>query len=1656
MSAHDEQTPGVVGPCSDTLLDEIERQLDQGLYLQVDPHIEALVADGSPRAIALAVRALRFLGAERRGDALALQVWRRHRHNATALVGKLRTRLYRRGPFVGWREFEHQPLPDDASPGERADYLSLRSFMLSGLRDFAVAAQLNAEARQLAPRDPWLLVEQSYMLERADRYEDALRACDDALQLSPRYRAAVQQRIELLLSMRRRDEAIALLREAMTHSECMAYAMRLFDLRFEDGALDECETLLAEVVRQQPRADRWCRSAHAARRADLAMARGQMELAREEAGRVEGSIFYSNVAERIAEGQTPHRVVLPVAFVRQHWNTCAPATLAALAEYWQQPADHLEIAEEICYDGTSDSSERNWASENGFITHEFRVNWDTATTLLDAGIPFTLVTTYTAGGHLQAVIGYDRLRGSLLIRDPFQATHVEFDAAALFAQHASSGPRGMVMVPHAQAERLAGITLPDAGLWDSYHVINRALGKHDRDAALAALQTLQASDADHRLTLQGQRTLTIYDGDEAGTLACTERLLALYPDDTNLQLSKAASLGVIGGRAAHLEWLGQLASRPWPDPLILARYADRLSEDSRRLPQAFDIVHRALRRASINGRLWLQWAILTWQSGRYRESLPLYRFASTLYETDEDAASAYARGCRILGDSQSGIALLRERVTALGGKSAAPMITLFEQLEALERTEEAFGVLDDALQRHPEDSHLAVYCAEAHLRYGHLDRAEALLQGIHTPLRRASWLRAQSLLCDARNDFEGALQHAREASALEPLQLRHHRSVAIQLARREGREAAIAWLEAASNQHPRNYALARLAHEWLPADPPRVEAHLRRLQAAHPGDVWTLRELALELGRQKRYDEARKLADSALLRAPEDPVTLGILAWLLQRTDGYAASAPILRRAITRDVDYDYALRTLIQEAPDTATANEAIAFVRSELVRQVTTGDSLMTFQECAQTRLAPDELLAVMREAHAARSDLWHAWVALGMQLTDMGLAEESLPIFEEALQRFTMLPRLFVEYAQSLKLVGRRDEARKQLEAALSINPTWNRAIRLYSDTVSEESPEWNAHWERCEQLIRQCVTREPDNADMHGLLSWLLEQKKDYGGSLDAARASLQRDPQPRWVWACAWRSCEKRETLADFDTLLDEVEQARPGDPWAWVARAQNGGDHAKALAAAEHALTLEPWNIAAWDARLDRLARLERYREIETLVNGLQWPDGATPNTLVLAGLRARRLHNKVGALKGLRQHLASAPNSYASWQLLADWSDEDGELDNYIAATRELVRIAPNHAPSHGYLGHALLRKDRHAEALPEFEKAVALQPDYGFAVWFLHDAAMTCKLPELSVQAIEALWPHQRSAAFASRATQAAARAKNQEAALRWLERTLQMAGYETEPAEKALISVRGAGWRDQAKDAVQRCIQQGECAWFAVKEFVSDHLHLRYVNGAIKDLDDLIRNEQGTVLKMALLDHAGDKRDKRLLEAMLERYEALLRKHDNTWGQVSFAMHCLSEYKRASHWMHDWRERPDAPHWALGNVALSYASTGNFEPLGEVANRVLTLAPQNEDARLWHLVDLAAREQHEELASALGKLDEWKPEQWMKPILDVLKAYNQSVQTKKLMGAVSAFTAATPHKAGLDSIRHVCRRLGRQLARQRAPAWLRPFVWWMLDCW
>jgi tetratricopeptide (TPR) repeat protein len=1637
------------------MLESIRNALDLGFGMEALAHIDALLADPRPLAWVQATRALHQLGDVRGSNAMVLRRSRGRLDDHDVYLACLRVQVGWR-PHLGIEWMSRRVFPPNASAEHRAEYLACQASIAAMLRDFALAAERIQQALALAPESAWIHVEQAWVLSRDDRSADALAAVERALALRPGYRAALQARVQLLLTLGRRDEAIEILERESSQRTSAALTGQLFALQIDERRHAEAGETLERLAVLSPRADRDQRRWFSARRCDVAMALGRLDEALVHAAALPATYdFYRRLSERLQKrppgAPRSDRRLLDVPFVAQHWATCAPATLASIAAYWNVNVDHLEISEQICYDGTPAHSQRAWAITQGLHVREFRVDESCAHALIDAGVPFALVTVQPGASHLQAVAGYDRIRGSLLIRDPSLPVYVEYALQPLLESHRAHGPRAMVVLPKSESHRLQDIVLPDAELWDLYDEVQASLARHDRAGASRAFERLHVEDRAGRLSTRARHSLAIYDDDQSAALALADRLLELDPDDVNLQLGRSAALWRAGNRDVHLAWFDQLAARSAVHPLLLIEWAERLAEDHRRLPQAMVLARRAWRKAPLEGRIWGLVAMLRWQADRRDDALPLYRAGSTLQPTAEGAAIAYFRACAMLGRTEEGLAMLRERVRRLGAASGAPAMTLFDRLDVLERVQEGFEVLDQAVTRRPADADLRLFIAEAHLRYGDLPACETHLRAIDQPARAASVMRLRARLAERQLDFDAAWRLAREGCVLDPFDLDLRRLVMKSLAAREGRTAAVAWLQQACDEYPQRRDLQHLLYEWLPDEASAINACLARMAANFPDDPWLMRERAVQAGRQGRLEDAFRFASEALQRNPEDDRSHSTMGFAVLRRDGYAQAEAYFWAALKRNPDNDYAMARLVDSQHDAGRTVPVLRRILDVLLAAPLTGHGIVEFQRLAAPILDAEELEVALRRFWTERPDVWQTWLALAVQLQRSGGEDRALALLKDGVARFPMLPRMHLELARSLQLAGLRDEARAALAPALQIAPALNPAVRLYVDLVEPQ----DLAAESAMRVLRRAVVIAPEDADLRGLLAWLMNRAGDQDGALAVARESVLADPSASWVWNLVHTISRRREAPALFDDLVDLVESSRPGDPWSWLVRARHGQDDLAGLAAAEEALRLDPRLTSAWKARLERLQKLGRHDEVLALVSDLPWPDSAPPELLAYGPRSQWAQGRRADAVSGLSAVLEASPHDFDLWRMLADWQDDCGQHEHYLRAAREMMRIAPNDVLSLAYVGHALLKSGDADSAIEPLQLALRREPGYRFALRQLAEAARKTGRHALFDEMAESAWVAQQDTETARDGVLAACQARAQPRAAQWWRRLIEIDGaVEVKPVEDAAQALVDADWGSEIDRSVplalvaRRCATRAGLIWLQRQERRRGGLYCRL------KLLRLHWHGANVPLAQTTMKWLVARRELRLLRWYVRYYERLLRTDPTTWGEVSYNLLQFPRQQRAVvRWLRDWRQRSDAPVWALGNLSLSLAALDRWPEAETVAQQVLTRVPDNEDARLWVLSGAAIRNDLQAVQAALERLHEWKPDAWMSYPLELIKAWAACERERTLEPARRAFAISRENGSDVPASKRLRKRLGRQLVLRHGPWWRLPLDWFAL---
>ncbi len=1600
------------------------------------------------------------LGAPRLAVAHHLRARRDDPTDPEANYYRARAILGRKGPLHAWRLFRSIGDLDDAPDAIRADWFATRAITLGHLRDFDAADAWLDRAEEARPEWPWVQVERATLLGMEDRYEAALEAGRHALDLRPWYRPAVQSVAHTLQLLHRDREALDLLVEAADRLENGPVVAQLASLQSELDHHEDARRSLDRFAELSPMMEKDARRWLAARRSDTCYDCGDHAKALEFA-RESNEPFFLKLADRLANPDADaRRVTLDVPFVRQHHQTCAPATLAALARYWGQAAEHLEVAEAICYDGTPDHRERSWAESNGYLAREFRVTWEAAAALLDRGVPFTLTTIEPMSGHLQAVTGYDARRGTLLIRDPTMPHSGEAFGDGFLEHHRPNGPRGMVMVPLDRADLLEGLDLPEVTLYDHLFAMQCALREHDRARAALSYEAMRLEGSDARLTLQGRRLLASYDADMSELLVAVDRLLALYPDDANLLLGKLATLRDLARRDERVALLKDLRDRPGSDPLFARQYAQELMADAREHPTVLKLVEKVLRARPLDDASIYLKGNVAWDRGEFAEAFELYRIAACLDDKDEGLARAYFLAARHLGRTEETLRFLEARARRFGSKSSRPHRTLYWALSLFERMPEAFEVLDEALRLRPVDGELLLFVADAHGQHGQFDRADERLAQADGHSRREAWLRTAASLATARGRSREALELWRKVLDSEPSAVDANGAVARFLAETEGRPEALEHLRQTSERFPHNFALRQLWSGWLKDDgPAAAEPVVREILAIHPADAWAHRELAILLSQQGRVDEALASMEVASHLEPSSTTEASVRGSLLLQAGRTGEAKEAFREAIRRSVDNDFAIARLIDACDAKLERVEALAFIEGQLTRQVTFGDGLAAFAHRASGILDPQELRGTLRRAWEARPDLWHVWMALIRQSIVVGDLDAARDLATRAIERFPLLPRLRLDLAAVAQARGDAPGEIEALRDALAISPGWSAAAR---QLASAHERAGDLHSSR--HVLDQATARDPLDALNQGWLAEALWKLGEQDEAIDRVIKALRLDPSYEWAWEALrnWSSQKDRPELPA--ELARELAGRRGGEARSWLtlARALDGPDALEErLGALEKAVALDPRNGEAIDLRVELLAGAGR---IDDARDACRWDAWHGPPPLYLRG-RAAWVEARAGdyahAMATMHALVSEDPDYVWGWKNLAEWRCDHAEPPEYLQAAEQMVRLSPDDPTALAYRGEAKLKVGDRAGAKLDLAGAFELAPTYAFAGMTLFDLQREDEELAAAARSLEALQASIGGAYVVARGVQLAVDRSDQGAAsegLRQLCAGPSEGDWPLNAVDEAFVK---AGWKKQAEaiylDALDRPepLAQVAVLWINRRSARGDHRRHKTLDVLFASGSEAGRRAMVAYLNGLASAHKGD----RVLACARKHREGLIQ-DVICWGSVGYALSSSLRYRRAVRWLQDWENREGLQPWMLINLVIALRSLGRDAEANRASLKALTVAedytsPYHET---WLALDDALAGQTEPAAERLAKLDPTRFDVTNKFLVALGKALVEVQQAgpserkaafKKARAAIASASAQYPipiddHAAILHAYRRAVRRMGKDVGGIIARAW------------
>lgn len=1508
----------------------------------------------------LAARIAANAGAPRLATKFSIRAYRTDRNHPEAQAQYAYEIIGRRGAFILWRTMRGWTDNPEATPEQQAELLAVRGWASSDMRDFSGADEFIRRAESLDPKRAWIRLQRARLLEAQDRIEEALELAREARSFHPHpfYRTGVQTEVHLLQLLDRDEEAIQLLTHAMAALQSGPVSAQLFALLSENGRWAEAEQALARFEELSPLLEPPGRKWLESQRARAAYHLGRRADAGQLAARLEDDFSRQFVA-RLAEPPAPdERIQLDVSFVRQHFKTCAPATLAALGRFWKMPSEHLKLAEAMCYDGTPAWQQRDWAEQNGWCVREFRVTWESAMALIARGIPFALSTVDATSAHMMAVVGFDKVRGTLLLRDPGQPYVIEASAEPFLKRYRAFGPHGMVFIPGNEPARLDGLELPDSKLYDGHHKFWLALSRHDRTGAEAALKPMEELDADGALTWEARLDLASYDANTSEQLRCLNRLLEKFPGNPARVLRKLACLHA-ATREVRVNFLESACREKDADPALFISLARTLVGDARVQAEANRWLRRAIRFRPMDTSAMSALADLLWDVGGLDEATAIYRFAANMEGFREQLYQSWFIACCRTRRTEEAVVHLQDRFKRFGTKSEQPAITLAWALREMEQPVRAREVLDEAIRLRPEDGYLRLRAASLLGSLGETGKAGSLLESAQGRVRENDLLRARAELAESRLDFETVLVVSKDLLQREPLALDAHSGVARVRWRRDGPLAALGDLKEACLRFPHHYGLRRLLVDFSRDSGAEAhEAAVRELVALEPSDSWARRELAVVLMRLRRHDEALAEAIKAVRIDPRHTYGHSVLGHVRRQLKQVDDARANFQHAVTLSVDNGDAISALLELARTDAGRKEDLAFVERELIGQVVTGDGLLAYLDFARPVLKAEVLLESLRWAHCERPDLWHAWAALVSQLGHMNRLEEALDLAKQATGKFAHLPTTWLDLARVHQWRGELDLEIAAAEHAFEINPSWPRAALVLATALERRGRMGDAR--RVYERTLQHASREAQLHAYHANLLWRLQQAQEAFAAVERA---LRLAPGYDWAWDMLFEWAHHLGQPARAKDFARTLTQERPGEArvWLMLSKVLTARDEmAERLASVERALEMDAHSTEAWDLKVESLAVAEQFEQAI-----LAAQDGAARcmvDVHILNGRRAwveSRRRQLPEAVKLMRAVLVENSSYVWGWNQLVLWLIDLGELAEATKALEQLQRLRPHDAWVSRQLGSLLLRQKDQVAARKCFAAALESEPTDVNAAHSLLGLQMDAGLMDAAESTLRVMQAHQPGAATSAAEISLRLRQNNPATAVKCLEAIANSPEPDPWAMNTATDAFQQAGHAAKAIKVIRRAIKGGtgnpEAGAAVIKLKIAGR-------NKISSVWFFLRLKPGEIQRRAaaplIRGISGTKEDALLLRWVMWRRREVLFKDDAAWGNVGFALSSFNRMQEVVRWLAGWRERPHVEPWMLFNLCLAMRHLGLYAEAGDVARHVIETWGHREGSADMHL--------------------------------------------------------------------------------------------------
>lgn len=1292
--------------------------IEQGLYLDAMHYCQGFWGHlnnwREPHQLEAAIVLLGHLGRDRDSDAAMLRGWRRFPKNADFCAKYAFFLLNRSGP-INAELFAEQHQNLLAQVSEPTDYLGLQICLQATRKNFVEAKELLGKARQIAPDNSWLDRLELMLLRDQLQFDEELAKAQQWLERKPRV-SLVQDTARALVRNQQSFAAMQLLMQyAPTMQSCRIWS-ELIQLSTRLMAWSECAQAIAGFQQLQRHADRDDQDLIFSSLGKIALANGDKTQALAAFAKTKHP-YYRQVEQNILHwsGDGEMMRILEVAHERQGHLTCAPATMAALCRYFGVEASQQSIAEKICYNGTPDSLERQWLRDNGFAYLEFDLTPELTYALIDAGLPFALVTTQGFSSHLQAVIGYHRGLGIAYLMDPSRDFTSEFQLVAGLAAEAASGPRALVLVPEAQAQRLAPFVSDVSKLYELYADFSAARELNQLPQAKAVLAQMTAFAPDHRLTLTALRSLAIEQNDESAIFAVNQQLLARYPTQVVWLNSHFQSLQNLGQGEAALHYLFDTV-KSHPDTDLKIRLFRQIYHMPRYRLETASLVKDLQVCGSYRAEVYDLLADFYWQEKQYPLACRYYFYACCLDDTEQNYVESYYKAATFLKQTDDVFARLQAHFDKYGARAASPAKSLYRVYNWQSKPQLGLDVLKQARQLRPDDQELVLFSLQELLYHGQLTEFDQLFSGSKHLLSQSQawyWLAKKA-------DWQGELTEAtgfyRQCFELTPWQTNVADAYFAAL-RRGGEHAQIVQeLAKLASLDPNHPALLNYQADWHP-EPEAVANAVEQLANLFPHYAWYQRRAIRQQLQRGLLAESQTRVEALLALFPYQVENQLLYAQILfQRQQNNLAKAQV-EQILSQHIDQTDAISLLMDLSVTVAEKRQALQWLVAELERQTHYGDTVLELASLAARYFSPQEqqpLVAVL----AANTHLWSSRLAWSWLLQQQDL-EPAMAQLQQAVADFPLLPRLHLERADLAVKLQQPDQAAQSYQQSLALNPAYSRASRQYAIFLEGQGALADEI-----QVLERALQYDPTDGVLHGFLGDAYLRANNSQSARYALQKAVKFDHHYLWAW-------QRLQRLG--------ADVGRPDDAYQLAWRLHRESPHLvgplRALAALavapelkikywQQSIELEPSNFKLQLPLLEYWLERGQYPQMFTHVNE-QFGDG--PQPFEIASIMARAYEatgHAQHAAKMLKDALELSNPELKYWEQLFELQRKHKMANELKSSARMLLARQPNDALAICTAAEQLLAVGLHDEASELFAKSWGIAPDHRYvALTYLDD---------------------------------------------------------------------------------------------------------------------------------------------------------------------------------------------------------------------------------------------------------------------------------------------------------------------------------------------